>query len=217
MTSLALARTRARARHAAGGAALFVVAVTLGLLAAMSVYGLNATSTDIRAAGHLREAAQGQAAAEHALMLTAETFTPSTTGELVRAMQSTGIQSTACRSANAYDSTTNAEFRAAQACVTLNTKQMYAISKNVNAWTAGNETSTFTSESFGKVPRFAEVRVEVTNPVEMPPPPGTSLNDRYVFSQLTVTTFVDVKSSATSTTESSVQGRGRITVGPYFR
>jgi hypothetical protein len=217
MTTARLARKRSKARATRGGAALFVVAVTLGLLAAMGVYGLSATAVDIRSAGHLREAAQGQAAAEHALILTAETFTPATTGELVRAMQSTGIQSTSCRSANAYDSANNAEFRAAQACVSLNTPQMYAISKNVNAWTSGNETSTFTAESFGKVSRRAEVRVEVTNPVEMPPPPGTGLNDRYVFSQLTVTTFVDMKATGTGNTESTVQGRGRITVGPYFR
>ena len=63
---------------------MFVVAVTLGLLAAMGVYGLSATAMDIRAAGHFRENAQAQSAAEHAIMLTAETFTPGTAGEIVR-------------------------------------------------------------------------------------------------------------------------------------
>ncbi|CAN5917725.1 hypothetical protein BH11MYX4_BH11MYX4_13540 [soil metagenome] len=50
----ALARARARRRNA--GAVMFIVAVTLGLLAVMGVYGLSATSADIRSAGHMREA-----------------------------------------------------------------------------------------------------------------------------------------------------------------
>ena len=59
------ARARARARRRSAGAAMFIVAVTLGLLAAMGVYGLSATAYDIRAAGHGRAAAQVQHTAEH--------------------------------------------------------------------------------------------------------------------------------------------------------
>jgi len=221
----ALKNAQRRARSA--GASLFIVAMTLGLLAAMGVYGLSATAFDVRSAGHLREAVQAQSAAEHAIMLTAESFTPGTAGEIVRAMQSgkgttTDIQSTKCRTANSFDSQTNTQYRAAQACLSWSEAEMMNIAKSINPWIPGSDKSTFSTESFGQVPQRPYLRIEITNPVDIPPPPGMSLNDRYTFTQLTVTTFVDMKSAgvdtaATTAASSSVQARGRITVGPYFR
>jgi hypothetical protein len=209
---------------------MFIVAVTLGLLAAMGVYGLTATAVDVRSAGHLRESAQAASAAEHALILTAESFTPGTTGEIVKAMQAgrtaagTDIQATHCTTSNPFNSATNPEFRAAQACLSWSVAEMTAIAKGVNAWTLDSTTnSTFTPESFGQVPNWPYMRVEITNPVDIPPPPGTGLNDRFTFTQVTVTTFVDMKNAtdaataATVPAESVAQGRGRLTVGPYFR
>ncbi|MBX3211957.1 MAG: hypothetical protein KF850_07990 [Labilithrix sp.] len=222
------ALARARARRDSAGAAMFIVAITLGILAAMGVYGLSATAVDIRAAGHLRESAQAQSAAEHALMLTAESFTPGTAGEIVKAMQAgrdgaTDIQSTSCKTANAYDG--NLTYRAAQSCLSWSPQEMANIASRVNAWTPAYDTSTrstFTPESFGDVPERAFIRVEVTNPVDIPPPPGTGLNDRFTFTQVTVTTFVDMKNADPATAPNTpartvVQGRGRLTVGPYFR
>jgi hypothetical protein len=208
---------------------MFIVAITLGLLAAMGIYGLSATALDVRSAGHLREAAQAQSAAEHALMLTADTFTPGTSGEIIRAMQSGrgtagDIQATNCKTANPFDPTTNAENRGAQACLSWSVKEMENIARSVNPWKLDPTTqSTFTPQSFGVVPNRPFVRVEITNPVDIPPPPGTGLNDRFTFTQVTVTTFVDMKNApdtataATTRAESVAQGRGRLTVGPYFR
>lgn len=214
---------RARARRDSAGAVMFIVAITLGILAAMGVYGLSSTSIDIRSAGHLREGAQAQSAAEHALMLTADSFTPGTAGEIVKAMQSgqsagTDIQATKCTTSNPFNATTNPEYRAAQACLSWNVVEMQKISKSVNAWTLdGTTNSTFSPDSFGPVPNQAFLRVEITNPVDIPPPPGTGLNDRYTFTQLTVTTFVDMKPSLGVPAQTMASGRGRITVGPYFR
>jgi hypothetical protein len=202
---------------------MFIVAITLGLLAAMGVYGMSSTTIDIRSAGHLREAAQAQSAAEHALMLTADSFTPGTSAEIIKAMQSgqvagVDIQSTKCTTANPYNATTNPEYRAAQACLSWSVQEMQRISRNVNVWTLDTTTnSTFSPDSFGPVPNQAFVRVEVTNPVDIPPPPGTGLNDRFTFTQVTVTTFVEMKPSSTSPAHTMASGRGRLTVGPYFR
>jgi hypothetical protein len=207
---------------------MFIVAMTLALLAAMGVYGLTATAVDVRAAGHLRESAQAQAAAEHAMVLTAESFTPGTTGELVRAMQSgTGgsgdIQSTKCKTANRFNTSNepNERYRAAQSCLSWNLAEMENLSSAVNAWTnltgLGATRSTFSAESFGDVTHKPFIRVEVTNPVDVPPPPGTSLNDRFTFTQVTTTVFVDMKAAVGDPADSMVAGRGRMTVGPYFR
>jgi hypothetical protein len=223
---------RARARKESAGAAMFIVAVTLGLLAAMGVYGLTATAVDVRSAGHLREAAQGQSAAEHAIALTADTFTPGTAGLLVTAMQSgTGasfgdVQATTCKTANAFNTPTepNAQYRAAQACLSWNLTEMENLNKSVNAWDSANMTgtpgvdrSTFSADSFGEVPDKPFIRVEVTDPVNIPPPPGTALNDRYTFTQITATVFVDMKTTSAVPADQSILGRGRLTVGPYFR
>ncbi len=238
--ALLLARSRARTRRDSAGAAMFIVAVTLALLAAMGIYGLSATAVDVRSAGHLRQSAQAQAAAEHALMLTADSFTPGTSGEIIRAMQSgrtslgVDIQATRCKTSNPFNIATNAEYRAAQACLSWSMSEMARISDRVNRWRDGasgsyfdpgsaNTFSTFSPQSFGDVPQRPFVRVEITNPVDVPPPPGTGLNDRFTFTQVTVTTFVDMKTAPDQTTaatlpaESMAQGRGRMTVGPYFR
>jgi hypothetical protein len=203
---------------------MFIVAVTLGLLAAMGVYGLSTTAIDVRSAGHLREAAQAQVAAEHALVLTADSFTPGTAGEIIKAMQAgqtssgTDIQATKCSTANPYNASTNAEYRAAQACLSWSVAEMQRISKGVNAWTLDPTTNTtFTPDSFGPVNTQAYIRVEVTNPVDIPPPPGTGLNDRFTFTQVTATTFIDIKASDKGPAQTIVSGRGRLTVGPYFR
>lgn len=220
---LRLSLAHARARRDSGGAVLFIVAMTLAVLAVMGVYGLSATAADIRSAGYMREAAQAQAAAEYSLGLVAESITPQTSAEIVRVMQSgqQNIQATKCRTANPFNAATNASQRAAQACLSWKEVDMVRMSTGINAWQTGDVTdpvdSTFFQSSFGEVPNRAHIRVEITNPVDIPPPPGTGLNDRFTFTQVTVTTFVDMKAASTAPTQSLVAGRGRLTIGPYFR
>lgn len=216
--SLALARRRARARAKSDGAAMFIVAITLGLLAAMGLYGLTATSADIRAAGHLRESLQGQKAGEHAVTSTAETFNPSTAKGLVETMMAgTGKQTTDCKSAAPYTGSasnaaaTNVSTQAAEACIRLSAKEMENIAAGVNAWTS----TPYTSKSFGDVVNQPFVKVEVTNPVDIAPPPGSGLDpSRQRYAQVTATVYVEMKSALNVPAETMVLGRGRLTVGP---
>jgi Tfp pilus assembly protein PilX len=201
------ARIRARRRKRDGGAVLFIVAVTLGLLAVMGIYGLSATSADVRATGHMREALQGQKAGEAALMMTAETFGPSRAEGLVaQATAGPGQgQSTNCKTASPY--TGNSATKYAEACLRLDPSEMVTIANTVNRWVA----EPFTTESFGRVTNQPFISVEVTNPVDIP----VSMNNQDVYyTQLTVTVFVDVKPSAGVPAETSIVGRGRFTVGP---
>lgn len=217
---LRLSLAHARARRDSGGAVLFIVAMTLAVLAVMGVYGLSATAIDIRSAGHMREAAQAQAAAEYSLGLVAESITPQTSAEIVRVMRSgqASVQATKCRTANPFDPTTNASQRAAQACLSWKESDMIQMSQAINKWPDTDlANSTFYQSSFGAVRNRPQIRVEITNPVDIPPPPGTGLNDRFTYTQVTVTTFVDMKPAPTAPAESLVAGRGRLTIGPYFR
>ena len=210
-----LALVRARARHRDAGAVMFIVAVTLGLLAVMGVYGLSATSADIRSAGHMREALQGQRAGEAAFIMTAETFNPTVAQGLVQQMTDGVGQARDCLTAQPY--TGAIETRFAEACIRLSPERMTIFANTTNPsapWAVSVSPAQpgFTQKSFGDVLNQPYITVEVTNPVNSEVTAGNSQAVRY--SQLTVTALVQLKSSALLPAETAVAGRGRITVGP---
>lgn len=213
---------RARARRRSAGAVLFIVAVTLGLLAVMGVYGLSATNADIKSAGHMREALQAQRAAETALIMTAETYNPTVAQKLVSDMNNGKGQTRDCLTAVPYLGTTT-ETRAAEACMKFTPDQMVIAANTSNTaapaqWVVSSAPAVppFTLQSFGPVVNAAYITVEVTNPINTVVPGFSQTGNAPIFSysQLTVTTFVQLKQGAALAAESSVAARGRITVGP---
>ncbi len=88
MISLARSSVLARSRHRrrSAGATMFIVVVTLALLAVMGVYGLTAASNDIKSGGHVRSRAQAMHASEYASAFASEGFTRSTTSTLLTKM-----------------------------------------------------------------------------------------------------------------------------------
>jgi hypothetical protein len=61
------------------------------------------------------------------------------------------------------------------------------------------------------------VQVEISNPVDIPPPPGMGYDAATQrFTQVTATIYVNVRSTdvPSSPAQSVVAGRGRLTVGP---
>jgi len=196
---------------------MFIVSVTLALLALMGVYGLSATSADIRGAGHMREALQGQRAGEAALMMTAETFNPTVAQGLVSTMNLGNAQTKDCRTAAPYTPGGNVATRAAEACIRLDPARMVVIantSNPLNPWAVAAPPAEvgFTMQSFGNVANQPHINVEITNPINIEVPAGNSQSVQY--SQVTVTVFVQMKTSAVATAETAVAGRGRLTVGP---
>jgi hypothetical protein len=191
---------------------MFIVVVTLGLLAAMGVYGLTAAQSDIKSAGHLREALQAQRAGEHALTMTAETFNPASAKALVESMS--GAKRTQnCRTATTYGGPL-VPVPPAAACLRLTEAEMKVIGNTVNVWTA---VPGFSSDSFGAVNASPTVEVEVSNPIDIPPPAGSGYDPATQrFTQVTATVFVNVRSTVDPNTPalSVVAGRGRLTVGP---
>jgi hypothetical protein len=239
------ARVRARARARSAGAALFVVAVTLGLLAAMGVYGLTTAAQDVRAAGHIRLATQTQHMAESGVILTAQTMTPGTGGEIVRLMHappgaggSVGrATATDCKTAKPW--TGDIRFETAEACKVLEWDEMRRIANANSPWFAGQEPAMLNSpvaadRSFGEVrvgtitPAtggvWPAVRVELTNPDYWEARLGTSQNVPFTYAEIRATVLVDMKvnggtlaNSVTTESLSVAAGRGRIVVGPYVR
>lgn len=196
---------------------MFIVAVTLGLLAVMGIYGLSATSADIRAAGHMREALQGQKAGEGVFIMTAETLNPATAQGIVSSMSLGNGQAKDCKTAATW--TGKVDTRAAEACIRLDPSRMTTIANTMNlapgaqwAVSGAGAQPGFNTNSFGSVANQPFFNVEVTNPINTEVTAGNSQTVRY--SQVTVTVFVQLKQSATDAAETAVAGRGRLTVGP---
>ncbi len=233
-------RARARARKKSAGAALFVVAVTLGLLAAMGVYGLTTTAQDVRAAGFIRQATQAQHMAESGVVLTAETMSPGVSGEIIRLMhappQSAGgppqgrLGPNDCKTGKPW--TGDVRFENAEACKVIEWEEMRRITQLITPWNAGIEPATIDppnalpvkDRSFGNVDIWPLVRIELTNPDYWEQRNGTSQNVPFTYAEIRVTVFVDVKPKradlATTRNEESLSvgaGRGRLVVGPYIR
>lgn len=223
-----LARVRARRRRRSAGAALFIVAVTLGLLAAMGVYGLSATAYDVRAAGHTREATQVQHAAEQAIVMAAESLSPGTAGEVVRVMQAdptttVRAKSAACKTAKPVSTNTidQAARRVAEACLILSPEEMKNLHP-IKPWS----NPAFSNKSFGDVALFPFVRVELTNPIDWDAPAGFATSSPYgrppIYTQIRATVFVELKPGTDATDAMNqhaaqvvASGRGRLVVGPY--
>jgi len=205
----ALALRRARARRRNAGAVMFIVVVTLGLLAAMGVYGLSATSADVRSAGHLREALQAQKAAENALTITAETLNPKGVGPLIGQMSTAG-RTANCKTASPLGVGVTPVPPGA-ACLRLTEASMQMAAKPVNPWIAG--VNAFAPDSFGAVAATPNVTVELSDPFDVQRP---GFDPSMRFTQVTATVFVDVKSTydPTGPSQAIVAGRGRMTVGP---
>ncbi len=205
---------------------MFIVVVTLGLLAAMGVYGLSATSADLKSAGHMREALQAQKAGEHALMTAAEAMNPASAATIVDAMSSPTNRTIDCRTAAGnggvaasiapYVSGGTAPVPPQYACKRLNETEMrLAVNQGVTPLSWPLATPAFLPDSFGAVTWKPTISVEVTNPVDVPVPPGYD-PDKFRFTQVTATVFVDVRSTIdpAAAAQSVVTGRGRITIGP---
>jgi hypothetical protein len=212
--SPSLAVRRAHRRRKEAGAAMFVVAVTLALLAAMGVYGLSATALDVRSAGHNREAMAGQNVAQHAMLLTAETLSPSKAQGIINGMYGPNATNEAC-------TRLTPQRLQLLATGTVSTTADCSAHPNQIGYGTGQGYQ-FQCDSFGKdpagnpLPLIPNVQVEITNPVavSMPGFQASDMNNQQKqFAALTVTVFTEMK-EPNEPPRMAVLGRSRIIVGP---
>lgn len=220
MTTRSLAVRRARRRRHEAGAAMFIVAITLGLLAAMGVYGLASTAYDVRAAGAGRAAAQGQHAAELAVVMTSQVLRPGNAQAIINRMQQsksgTPTATEVCKSAKMIVSGDSDQNRSAVACTVLTPDTVAPLALSPSTWPAssGTVSSPFSDKSFGDVPDAPKIRIELTNPVDYPA--GAGYPQNFLFTSVRTTIYVEMRPTSSSLPADFVsQGRGRIIVGPY--
>jgi hypothetical protein len=88
MTNLELAKRRAARRHDEGGAAMFIVAMTLAVLASVGVFALAAASTEVRMSGNERQSTQTHYLSEYGILGMTRELAPTKTDSYVGMMVS---------------------------------------------------------------------------------------------------------------------------------
>jgi hypothetical protein len=74
--SLAQAKRRARRRARQGGAVVFIVSMTIGVLVSLGAFALISAATEIKSAGYERQSMQAHYLAEFAMVATAQKLDP---------------------------------------------------------------------------------------------------------------------------------------------
>lgn len=86
MTNLHLAKRRAARRHDEGGAAMFIVAMTLAVLASVGIFALAASSIEVRMSGNERQSTQTHYLAEYGILGMTRELAPTKTDSYVGMM-----------------------------------------------------------------------------------------------------------------------------------
>jgi hypothetical protein len=229
MHPLVIAKRRSLRRRHQGGAAMFIVAMTIAVLASVGVYALAAASTELRTAGNERQNTQTHYLSEYGVLGSLHEFV----GWKAEMYKNLMVQKPelVCVSLPGVPSTANGLERA---CRRVPDTELGDLGK----WNANGATMTapYTGNapyapgvppgSFGATPTTGGFFVELTNPHELSPPALYSMDNHICFVQLTVTTtgvtkptFVWQKGAADLTTgqfggAGYEMQRARIVAGP---
>ncbi|HEY1958976.1 MAG TPA: hypothetical protein VGH28_25360 [Polyangiaceae bacterium] len=101
--NLLLAKQNARRRRREGGAVIFIVAMTLAVLASLGLYALQSASTEVKTSGYIRQNAQSHYLSEYG-MLSGVNAMSGTTGQLyLTMMRNTTQMDVQCTSLQGVD------------------------------------------------------------------------------------------------------------------
>jgi hypothetical protein len=164
-TRVAAAKTRARRRATDAGAVMFIVAMTLAVIAAMGIYALNVAGTEVKTAGFVREQMQTQYLSEFAVLGTSNTVAGSNAGTF--ANYALNRPTSYCMSIFGTPPTAG---KGPLACYTLNGTQMAAWwnpppGSLLLPWVSNASETTRGSVGLPTAPDFY---VELTEPYELP-------------------------------------------------
>jgi hypothetical protein len=184
MTALALAQTRSTRRHREGGAVMFVVAMTIVVLAAVGVFALAAAATEVKMSGNERQSTQTHYLAEYGVLGAAREMAATKAQLYVGLMLS---QPDTCLSLSNVPATAAAMTRA---CRRLGSSELGAswAAPVVNAYGGlAPYAAGIAPGSFGATPMKGDFFVELTDPTQASAPARYSTDLHFCFVQLTAT------------------------------
>jgi len=225
MNALSLAKRRAALRQRDGGAVMFIVAMTLAVLASVGVFALAAAATEVRTSGNERQNTQTHYLAEYGVLGAAREMAGSRALFTVKIMKSTTYQDTNCVSLQGVPTTAPPS---ALACVRMGSGELGAAwtppivtaYSGTNAYTAG-----IVPGSFGSMPMNGDFFVELTEPMQLSAPARYSTNANACFAQITATSIgftQPIYPGATNATTAQFGGEGvetqraRLIAGPLI-
>jgi Tfp pilus assembly protein PilX len=190
MNAVALAKRRARGRRGQSGAAMFIVAMTLAVLASVGVFALAAAANEVRTSGNERQSTQTHYLAEYGIIGAAHEISDAVGNFQIAAMFTNPLRETACVALPGVPSTAPDMTRACRRLgsadlANLNTPWTAHI---VEQYTATDPLSSSVNPgSFGPVPMNGDFFVELTDPSNANPPAGYATNLNLCFKEIAVT------------------------------
>ncbi|HQY64690.1 MAG TPA: hypothetical protein PK141_25005, partial [Polyangiaceae bacterium] len=209
------ARTRAgrvarlSARKAQRGAVVFIVAMTLALLALMGVYAISSSATEVRSAGYVRQATQAHYLSEYALGAVVNHITAQNADYMVNTLLlAKTTPTTDWLSVPTYTTATPI----ARACMRFSQAEFE------NTWQGRPMLTEYSLGQRGNTTMQGTVFAELTNPALTQPPPGFDQALGLNFARVTITTGGSVQAGGFDPTRlenrTLEMGRARIIVGP---
>jgi hypothetical protein len=199
---------------------LFIVAMTLAVLAAMGIYALRSASLEVRTSGYGRQAAQAHYLAEYGVVSAAETINSDTADLHLGLMINSARRDTNCLSlpnVNVADPNVALTSKACRRMGAAEIAQQFGASSQ----------QAFPSNPFGPFPLTGDFFIEITDPFQAQPPEGFGLDLGMCFTSLTVAAFGVAQPQATVADGGTVASyyssvglelaRSRITAGPIRR
>ena len=215
-------RRRGRRGQREDGAIIFIVAMTLAVLAAMGIYALRSASLEIRASGYNRQAAQAHYLSEYGVIAAAETINAETADLHLGLMLNTSRRDTNCISLP------NVNLSDPNIAVTSKACRRMGSGEIAKQFLASSQTA-FSANPFGPFPLNGDFFIEVTDPFQAQPPEGYGLDLGMCFTSLTVGAYGIAQPQAPPGGDAGPPGaayysnvglevaRSRITAGPIRR
>jgi hypothetical protein len=224
MDVLALAKRRAALRRSDEGAVMFIVAMTLAVLASVGVFALAAAATEVRTSGNERQNTQTHYLAQYGVLGAAHEMVASRALYTVKLMKSANNLDKNCVSLQGVPATAPA---LSLACVRMGSGELGA------SWTppiilqyTGTQayTPSLPPGSFGTTPINGDFFVELTEPMQLNAPARYSTNSNACFAQLTATSIGFTQPGIAGVTpptalfgaEGVETQRARLVVGPLI-
>lgn len=189
MAPIVIAKRRARSRRGQAGAAMFIVAMTLAVLASVGIYALAAAASEVRTSGNERQNTQTHYLAEYGIIGAAHELASTKALYYIGLMLSVPD---ACPLSLPGVDVTVAD-RMGKACRRLGSDELGGAWKAAGAlitvpYTGGQPFAASTNPgSFGPTPMSGDFFVEIADPTQANSPARYALNLNFCFEALTVT------------------------------
>ncbi|MDP9033342.1 MAG: hypothetical protein M3O50_00920 [Myxococcota bacterium] len=185
MTRLELARSRAEHRRGQAGAAMFVVAMTIAVLASVGVYALTSAATEIKTSGNERQNTQTHFMASYGIIGAAHELTATKAQWYLGVMLTPSTTDTQCIALPNMPTNADAMVRACRRVGSAELSGQWAGAVTVPYSASTPFGAGVDPGSFGPTPMGGDFFVELTDPEQANAPARYALDLHFCFIRLT--------------------------------